>query len=184
MGVKKHPEYGQGIGVIPVIALSYVFLGIYYNLTVWYKLTDRTIYGAYITIAGAVLTVALNYFTIPVIGYWGSAWTTLICYGFMMVVSYRQGQKHYPIPYAWKKLVAYVLISVALYILYFGVSKVVHHKLVLFAFASLLLFLFLLFIGRVERKEFSRLPFIKRLYKVPVRAAVAVSTEVDDNMKA
>lgn len=184
MGVKNHKEYAEGIGVIPIIALSYVFLGIYYNLTVWYKLTDKTIYGAYITVAGAVLTIALNYLTIPYLGYWGSAWTTLICYGFMMIVSYRQGQKHYSIPYAWKKLTAYVVISLILYFIYFGISALIINKTVLLLAGVVLLSIFLLFVGRVEKKEFSRLPFIKRLYKVPVSAAMPVSTQANDNMKA
>ncbi|HVF81008.1 MAG TPA: polysaccharide biosynthesis C-terminal domain-containing protein [Flavisolibacter sp.] len=184
MGVKNHPEYAEGIGVIPIIALSYVFLGIYYNLTVWYKLTDKTIYGAYITIAGAVITIALNYITIPLLGYWGSAFTTLLCYGFMMVVSYRQGQKHYRIPYAWKKLTAYVIISLILYFIYFGLSALVSNKLVLFLTASVLLSLFLLFIGKTEQKEFSRMPLIKRLYKAPARSTVPASTQPNDNMKA
>ncbi len=167
IGVKNHPEYAEGIGTIPIIALAYVFLGIYYNLTVWYKLTDKTIYGAYITLAGAVITIVLNYISIPYFGYWGSAWTTLICYGFMMVISYKQGQKHYRIPYAWKKLTAYVVISVLLYGMYFGVRKLTDHTIIGLVTATLLLSVFLWFIGLVERKEFSRLPVIGKLYKAP-----------------
>jgi O-antigen/teichoic acid export membrane protein len=184
MGVKNHPEYAEGIGVIPIIAIAYVCLGIYYNLTVWYKLTDKTIYGAYITIAGAAITIALNYFTIPWLGYWGSAWTTLACYAFMMVVSYRQGQKHYRIPYATKKLTAYVVITLILYFIYLGISALITNHVLLFLIASVLLTLFLLFIGQTERKEFSRFPFIKRLYKIPVGATIPVSTQANDNMKA
>jgi O-antigen/teichoic acid export membrane protein len=184
VGVKNHPDYAKGIGVIPIIALAYVCLGIYYNLTVWYKLTDKTIYGAYITIAGAVLTIVLNYISIPYLGYWGSACTTLICYAFMMIVSYHQGQKHYRIPYAWKKLTAYVLISLLLYFIYFGCSAFIKNKIILFLIASVLLSLFLIFIGKIEWKEASRLPFIKRFYKLPVPASAAISTGGNDNMKA
>ena len=164
VGVKNHPEYAEGIGTIPVVALAYVFLGIYYNLTVWYKLTNKTIYGAYITLGGAVITIALNYLTIPYFGYWGSVWTTLICYAFMLVISYRLGQKHYYIPYAWKKLTAYVIISLVLYFIYYGVSMLLDNTLIKIGLALLLLSLFVLFIGKVERKEFSRLPFIGKLY--------------------
>jgi O-antigen/teichoic acid export membrane protein len=184
MGVKNHPEYAEGIAVIPIIALAYVCLGIYYNLTVWYKLTDKTIYGAYITIAGAIITVIMNYFTIPWIGYWGSAWTTLVCYAFMMIISYHQGQQHYRIPYAWKKLSAYVIISILIYGVYLGLSLVVHHKLFLFLAASLLLFAYVWFVGRIEHKEFSRLPFIGRFYKIPTASSIPVSTQAADNMKA
>jgi O-antigen/teichoic acid export membrane protein len=184
MGVKNHPEYAEGIAVIPIIALAYVCLGIYYNLTVWSKLTDKTIYGAYITIAGAIITVIMNYFTIPWIGYWGSAWTTLVCYAFMMIISYHQGQQHYRIPYAWKKLSAYVIISILIYGVYLGLSLVVHHKLFLFLAASLLLFAYVWFVGRIEHKEFSRLPFIGRFYKIPTASSIPVSTQAADNMKA
>jgi O-antigen/teichoic acid export membrane protein len=179
IGVRNHPEYAEGFGTIPIIALSYVFLGIYYNLTIWYKLTDKTIFGAYITLAGAVITIVLNYLTIPYFGYWGSAFATLICYGFMMLISYKQGQKHYPIPYAGKKLTAYVLISVFIYLLYFGVRKVTDNTLIGLGVATVLLMLFVWFIGIVEKKEISRLPYIGRFYKLsPVG-----NTEVAQNSR-
>jgi O-antigen/teichoic acid export membrane protein len=179
MGVKNHPEYAQGIGTIPLIAISYVCLGIYYNLTVWYKLTNKTLYGAYITLAGAVITIVLNYISIPYIGYWGSAWTTLICYAFMMFVSYRLGQKYYFIPYAWKKLAAYVIISVLLYFIYYGLSYFVTNTWMQIFTGLALLLAFIIFIGRIERKEFSRLPLLSKLYTSPVTVST-VPTEVDD----
>lgn len=181
VGVKNHPEYAEGIGTIPIIALAYVFLGIYYNLTVWYKLTNKTIYGAYITAGGAVITLVLNYLTIPYLGYWGSAWTTLICYGFMMVVSYYQGQQHYHIPYAARKLTAYVGISVVIFLMYLGVRALTQNTLVGLGTATLLLLLFLWFIGLVEKKEFIRLPLVGKLYKVP---AVAIVPQAVENSKA
>jgi O-antigen/teichoic acid export membrane protein len=183
VGVKNHPEYAEGLGTIPIIALSYVFLGIYYNLTVWYKLTDKTIYGAYITLAGAVLTIVLNYVSIPYLGYWGSAWTTLACYGFMMAVSYKQGQKYYRIPYATKKLIAYIVISLVLFFIYYGVSALTDHQLILFGVATVLLSVFIWFLGLVEQKEFSRLPFIGRFYKAPVASNIPVSTQAADNAR-
>jgi O-antigen/teichoic acid export membrane protein len=179
MGVKNHPEYAEGIGTIPVLALSYVCLGIYYNLTVWYKLTNKTIYGAYITLAGAVITIVLNYVSIPYLGYWGSTWTTLICYAFMMFVSYRLGQKHYYIPYPWKKLIAYVVISLILYFVYLLFSYFISNTWLQIGIAVLLLAVFILFIGKVERKEFSRLPFISKLYTTPV-AVTAPPSEADN----
>lgn len=181
VGVKKHPEYAEGIYTIPIIALAYVCLGIYYNLTVWYKLTDKTIYGAYITLSGAIITIALNYITIPYFGYWGSAWVTLACYAFMMFVSYKQGQKHYRIPYAWKKLTAYMIISIVLYLVYFGVRNFTDNIWIGLATASLLLLLFILFIGTVEKNEISRLPFVGRFYKLP---PAAISPQAAENNKA
>ena len=182
MGVKNHPEYAEGIGTIPIIALAYVFLGIYYNLTVWYKLTNKTIYGAYITLGGAAITIVFNYISIPYLGYWGSAWTEVVCYGTMMFVSYKLGQKHYYIPYAWKKLVGYVLISVSLYLLYYGMSYLTDNTLIQISFAIVLLSLFVLFIGKVERKEFSRFPFISRFYRSQSTVTAAPS-QAADNMK-
>ena len=87
-------------------ARQYV-LGIYYNLSVWYKLTNKTMIGAWITIAGAVITMVVNYFFIPLYGYTACAWATFLCYGTMMVMSYVLGQKYYHVPYAWKKLCLY-----------------------------------------------------------------------------
>ena len=183
IGSKEHPEYLEGLGVIPVIALSYVFLGIYYNLTVWYKLTDKTIYGAYITLIGAVVTILINYFTIPYLGYWGSAWATLICYGLMMQISYKQGQKYYPIPYVRKKLTAYIIISILVYLIYFGISRFTDHAIIKIAIAVILLVSFVYFIGRIEHKEFARIPYLGRFFSSPVRAA-PLQSQASDNMKA
>jgi O-antigen/teichoic acid export membrane protein len=182
MGVKNHPEYAQGIPTIPVIALAYVCLGIYYNLTVWYKLTNKTIYGAYITLAGAVITIVLNYISIPYLGYWGSTWATLICYAFMMFLSYKQGQKHYFIPYAWKKLAAYVSISIALYFIYYAIGYFITNNWLQILTGLILLSAFVLFIGKVERKEFSKLPFIGKFYSLPSPVAAAPS-QAADNMR-
>ena len=114
----KFREYAEGIHIVPILAMASVFLGIYYNLSIWYKLTNKNMFGAYITIAGAVITLLLNIWWIPGLGYTGAAWATFICYAFMMVVSYIQGQKHYPIPYPKKKLLAYLGVSAILYALH------------------------------------------------------------------
>ncbi len=81
-----YKEYAEGIHIVPILALGSIFLGIYYNLSVWYKLTNRNMTGAYITLAGAIITVVLNIVLIPHFGYTGSAWATFICYAFMMVI--------------------------------------------------------------------------------------------------
>ena len=183
MGVKNHPEYAQGIGTIPIIALAYVFLGIYYNLTVWYKLTNKTIYGAYITLGGAIITILFNYISIPYLGYWGSAWTEVLCYGSMMFVSYKLGQKHYYIPYAWKKLVAYVVLSLVLYLIYYGLSFLIAANWMQILVGLGLLLIFVVFIGRVERKEFSNLPLINKFYRAS-SPLTDIPTQATDNMKA
>jgi O-antigen/teichoic acid export membrane protein len=108
--------YQQGIDVVPILLLANMFLGIYFNLSVWYKLTGQTKYGAYITFIGALITIGLNLFWIPFLGYTGSAWATLICYGCMMVLSYLIGNKHYPVNYDVKRIIAYMAISLILYV--------------------------------------------------------------------
>ncbi|MFK5151161.1 lipopolysaccharide biosynthesis protein, partial [Klebsiella pneumoniae] len=89
-----------------LLAMGNIFLGIYYNLSIWYKLTDKNKMGAWITVGGALLTIGLNIVLIPSWHYLGAAIATFCCYFFMMVVSFLLGQKHYPIPYATKKIIA------------------------------------------------------------------------------
>lgn len=110
-------NYWDGLPIVPVLLLANWFLGIYFNLTVWYKLTNKTGYGAGISIFGAILTVVFNIILIPYLGYYGAAVTTLICYTSMMVLSFFQGQKHFPINYDVKKILGYIFFSVALYFL-------------------------------------------------------------------
>ena len=94
-------------------------LGIYHNLSVWYKITDRTKFGAYISVVGAVITLVLNIWLIPIIGYKGSAIATLAAYGSMVVLSYYYGRKYYPIPYNLKKIGIYLGLSVMFSVIYF-----------------------------------------------------------------
>lgn len=105
-------SYWEAMKVVPLIILANFFLGIYNNLSVWYKLTDKTIIGAYISIVGAVLTLLLNYLLIPKYSYYGSAIATISAYGSMMFISYILGKKHYPIPYDMEKIAAYLGISI------------------------------------------------------------------------
>ena len=116
--------------------------------------------GAWITIIGAVITIAINYAFIPKFGYMACAWATFFCYGSMMVISYVWGQKEYRVPYAWKKLVAYIVIVVLLYFIHLFFAKLGFTTWTNRAFAIFLTISFVIFILNVERKEFQRLPFI------------------------
>lgn len=107
-----------GLGIVPILLMANLFLGIYVNLSIWYKLTDRTMLGAAVSIGGAVLTVILNIALIPGMGYFGSAWATLACYAGMAGVSYLLGQKYYPVDYDLKKLFGYIIIGLGLWQLY------------------------------------------------------------------
>jgi O-antigen/teichoic acid export membrane protein len=101
-------SYWEGLKIVPILLLANVCLGIYYNQSIWYKLADKTIYGAYISIIGAVLTLSLNFLLIPSLGYMGAAWTTLIVYASMMIISYFASQRVYPIKYNLRKAGLYI----------------------------------------------------------------------------
>ncbi|MEP3837351.1 MAG: polysaccharide biosynthesis C-terminal domain-containing protein [Algibacter sp.] len=112
-------DYWEAMWIVPVILIANFCLGIYHNLSVWYKVTDRTKFGAYISIFGAVLTLVLNFWLIPILSYKGSAIATLAAYATMMLLSYYFGRKYYPIPYNIKKIVMYLGLSITLSILSF-----------------------------------------------------------------
>jgi O-antigen/teichoic acid export membrane protein len=118
----KRPEYLQGIAVVPVLLLANLFLGVYYNLSVWFKLTDKTYFGTYIGAGGAVLTIVLNFLLIPVLGYMGSAIATLVCYFSMAVLCWRLGERHFPVPYPALRLGLWLLLAVVLVALGWGVE--------------------------------------------------------------
>jgi len=105
----------EGIEIVPILLMANLFLGIYYNLSIWYKLTEKTGYGAILAIFGAIITLILNIILIPRIGFIGSAWATLFCYFSMMVGSFLIGRKHYSIPYDLKRIASYIFLSFALY---------------------------------------------------------------------
>jgi len=156
--------YWSGLKVVPILLLANMFLGIYYNLSIWYKLSNKTIAGAWITLIGATITLVINYLFIPHFSYMACAWATFLCYGSMMVVSFVWGQKSYRVPYPWKKLVAYIVISVIMYGAYelfnrFGLSAWANRL-----FALILLSLFGLLILNIEKKEFQRLPYVGRFF--------------------
>jgi O-antigen/teichoic acid export membrane protein len=148
-------QYRQGLPVVPILLLANLFLGVFFNLSIWYKLTGKTIYGAYLTFFGAVITLSLNFYLIPRIGYMGSAWATLICYGTMMIASYLIGQKQYYINYHAFSILGYMGLSVSLYLVSGSIkadsegSRLVINNLVL------VLFLVILFFS--ERKNFLRI---------------------------
>ncbi|MGZ8143284.1 MAG: lipopolysaccharide biosynthesis protein [Methylosarcina sp.] len=109
-------EFRSGLDVVPILLMANLFLGIYVNLSIWYKLTDRTLMGAMVSLAGAVLTIVLNLYWIPLLGYRGSAWATLACYASMAVLSYLLGRKYYPVAYDMKRILGYILLGVCLYL--------------------------------------------------------------------
>ena len=117
--VIRDPSYWEAMSIVPIIMIANFCLGIYHNLSVWYKVTDRTRFGAYISVVGAIITLAVNFALIPIIGYRGSALATLAAYAVMMLVSYFYGRKYYPIPYNLKKIGASFVFSVIFSLVFF-----------------------------------------------------------------
>ena len=157
----KHPivpnaDYWDAIKVVPLIVFANFFLGIYTNLSVWYKLIDKTKIGAYISIVGAIITLALNFLLIPSMSYYGSAIATIAAYGSMMYISYRLGQKYYPIPYDFKRIFGYIGLSIVFSILSFYIPTLRENYLL----KIVLLSLFLYFIYYNEKETLLRI--IKR----------------------
>jgi O-antigen/teichoic acid export membrane protein len=111
----RNESYWVGLGVVPILLMANVFLGIYYNQSIWYKLSGQTKFGAYISIGGAILTITINLIFIPAYGYWACAWATLIVYAAQMVASYVLGQKYYPIKYNLRKFFFYMIITMLLF---------------------------------------------------------------------
>lgn len=147
----RNEDYWITISIVPIILLANLFLGIYHNLSIWYKLTDKTRMGMYISIFGAIITIVFNYALIPIIGFIAAAWATLAAYGCMMVISYFLGKKYYPVPYNLKKVSFYLLISIGISAISFIYFR--ENYLAGAAFVTL----FLLIIALSERKDLNQI---------------------------
>ena len=142
------PVFRESLIVVPIISMAYLLLGIFINQSIWYKVDDKTIYGAWITILGAAVTIAVNLLFVPAYGYIAAAWAHVACYLSMVIVSYIIGQKYYPIKYETGKILLYILLAVILV----GASGLlsVENKILNIAVDTILLFIFF---AVVERKD-------------------------------
>lgn len=165
MGISNDPSYAEGLSVVPILMMANVFLGIYYNLSIWYKLTDKNRWGAAITLIGVVITLLINYLFIPSLGYMACALATLACYGTMMLISYAMGQKHYPIPYNWKKAIAYLGLVSSLFLLHNYFRNSGMQTMLLNGLGLLFSLTFLLYVIRLEKNELLRIPFLRKIYR-------------------
>ncbi len=143
------PAFREGLIIVPIILAAKLFLGIFYNLSVWYKLTNKTLYGAIIAIIGAAITIGLNIYLIPRFGYLGAAWTNFAAYLTMMLISYFWGRSVYPVPYNLPRIFLYLSLGAGLYFL----SRTFDHygQIIRLSLNTLLLAVFLL---TVYFKEF------------------------------
>lgn len=160
----RNKDFWQGLKVVPILLLANMFLGIYYNLSIWYKITNRTLSGAWITLMGAGITLLINFIFIPYFSYMACAWATFASYGAMMVVSYIWGQKVYRVPYAWKKLVAFMVIAVMLFFIHKGITGLYSNFYFSFLIGTLILFLYIRFVALVEQKELAKLPVVGKYF--------------------
>ncbi|WP_298364873.1 polysaccharide biosynthesis C-terminal domain-containing protein [uncultured Lutibacter sp.] len=140
-------NYWDAIIIVPVVLLANLFLGIYHNLAIWYKLTDKTRFAMYFSIIGAIITIIFNIVFIPKIGFMASAWATLFAYGIMMLLSYFIGKKHYPVPYNIKRSGSYLIVSIIISYISFNFFRENYWV----SFGLLLLFFALIFYN--EKKE-------------------------------
>ena len=143
--------YEKGLGIVPVLLLGYLFLGIYYNLSIWFKITDKTQYSFYITLIGAIVTIAVIFTLIPLFGFMGAALSTLLSYLTMTVICYLLGQKHYPVPYRMGRGSFYL--ATAFVLGYLGFFIELDRPVAEFLVQNTFLLAYLLFIVVMEKKE-------------------------------
>lgn len=163
----RKPAYYEGMKIVPVLLLANMFLGIYYNLTIWFKLTDRTKTGAVITVITAAMAFLLNWWWIPRMGYFGAALATMVCYFIQMAVCYALGQKYYPVPYHMPRIITYIVTAVLTYYLFDLLNRTLLSPGDIYALkplslivATLLFGAYIWFMLKMEKKEFARLPVI------------------------
>jgi len=146
-------RFREGLSIVPIVLMANLFYGVFFNLSVWYKLTDRTSNGAVIALIGAAITITFNILLIPILGYTGAAWAHLLCYSAMMVISYVWGQRVFPVPYQWKALLAYLSLAVFM----FAISQWLRPEILLqrLLFNTFLLLLFVVPVYFFERKNLS-----------------------------
>lgn len=157
--------YWEGLQIVPIVLWTYVFQGIYFNLSFWYKLTDETKWGAYFSLIGLVITLVLQVVGVPRIGYWASCGSSLVCYLVIMLLSYFIGQKKAPIPYDLKTIGIYTLLTIALLAVYYTIRLYCPMNMwVLMAIGTVLLVIYL---AVLTRKDFplSGLPVVGKYFK-------------------
>jgi len=159
-----NPEFWTGLKIVPIIMMANLFLGLYVNLSMWYKLSGQTMFGVWFSVAGAVITVVLNILFIPRFGYMASAWTTLAAYFVMCIASYITGRKFYPIPYNLRKILTLIVVSIVL--AYVSMRIPFDNMIVKLFLNTALLFMFVLLVYNMDAKlrEFVK-TYRKKLWK-------------------
>ena len=156
-------DYREGLGVVPIVMAAEIMMGVYFNLSFWYKLIDKTIYGAWFSLAGCIVLFAVNILFIPKYSYWACAWGGVAGYGTAMVLSYIVGQKKNPIPYPMKDIAIYVVATAALFI----VMKLIPASWPMLLTLAGNTLLIVIFTALIVRRDFplSHLPIIGKYFR-------------------
>ncbi len=149
------PDYYEGNIIIPFILLGQLFFGIYYSLSLWYKLTDKTNYGAVISAIGAITVVIANIILVPEIGYLGAAISSMLCFLLMMILSYILGQKFYPVPYKVGRIIIHILLAIL--VVYFTNMITLESGLFFILIKGTIFAGYIGLIGLIERKDFIKI---------------------------
>jgi O-antigen/teichoic acid export membrane protein len=136
-------NFREGLGVVPILLLANLFYGIFFNLSIWYKLTNKTWYGIYYTFAGAMVTLSLNFILIPRIGYYGAAIARLACYILMCVLCYYGGKKYFPIPYQMRRMMIYLVSAIIIFNIGFFVNINIYYLSFIFRVGLIAAFLYI-----------------------------------------
>ncbi len=157
--------YWEGLKIVPVVLWTYVFQGVYFNLSFWYKLTDETKWGAYFSLIGLVITLVLQIVGVPRIGYWASCGSSLVCYFTIMLLSYFIGQKKAPIPYDLKSIGSYTLLTFGLLAVYYYIRH--YFNLNMWVLMAIGTFFIAVYIIKMTRSDFplSGLPVVGKYFK-------------------
>ena len=157
--------YWEGLKIVPVVLWTYVFQGVYFNLSFWYKLTDETKWGAYFSLIGLVITLVLQIVGVPRIGYWASCGSSLVCYFTIMLLSYFIGQKKAPIPYDLKSIGGYTLLTFGLLAVYYYIRH--YFELNMWVLMAIGTFFIAVYIIKMTRSDFplSGLPVVGKYFK-------------------
>lgn len=161
----KYPERAEGFVIVPILLFSKILYGIYYNLSIWFKLENKTHIGAIITLIGAAITIILNFIFIPKVGYAACAWISLGCYGFMVTASYFIGRRYYPVPYNISKIIIYIAVAYGIFFLHNSFIGSIDNMILRIIIGLIFILAFITFALFYDRKEFSALPVIGKYLK-------------------
>ncbi len=143
--------YWEGLKIVPVVLWTYVFQGVYFNLSFWYKLTDETKWGAYFSLIGLIITLVLQIVGVPLIGYWASCGSSLVCYFVIMLLSYFIGQKKAPIPYDIQRILLYTSLTIGLLAVYYAIRLYYTHNIwIMMAIGTVLLMIYLVILCKLD----------------------------------